>query len=153
MLQPEEQPWHTLDGRIAGGVPGAPKEKMILEVKTHSRKSFDQLLKQKVKDSKPQHWTQVQVYMHAEKLRSALYYAICKDDDSIYTELVEYDEAAATKAIARGHRISLADRMPEPMPGASPSWFECKYCPHYAHCFPDSASAAHLAKLKDAARE
>lgn len=143
----------SLDGRIAGGVPGAHKEKMILEVKTHGRKSFDQLVKLKVKEAKPQHWVQMQVYMHAEGVRSSLYYAICKDDDTIYTELVEYDEAAAVKSIERGHRISLADRQPEPMPGASPSWFECKYCPHYAHCFPDSASAAHLAKLKDAARE
>jgi hypothetical protein len=124
----------SMDAIIESGVPEAPKARHIAEFKTHSKKSFDEMVKDGVEKSKPQHWVQMQVYMHGTAIDRALYLAVCKDDDRIYTERVKYDKAAAEKAIERGHRITLADRMPEPIPGASPSWYQCKSCPAYEFC-------------------
>ena len=123
----------SLDAIINSGVPEAPKSKHIAEFKTHSKKSFDALVKDGVEKSKPEHYIQMQVYMAGTKIDRALYVSVCKDDDRIYTERVRYDKAIAEKAIARGQRIALADRMPEPI-SADPSWYQCKFCPAHEFC-------------------
>lgn len=123
----------SLDAIIDSGVPEAPKSKHIAEFKTHSKKSFDALVKDGVEKSKPEHFIQMQVYMAGTKIDRALYVSVCKDDDRIYTERVRYDKAIAEKAIVRGQRIALADRMPEPI-SADPSWYQCKFCPAHEFC-------------------
>lgn len=125
----------SLDAIIDSGVPDAPKAKHIAEFKTHSKKSFDALVKDGVEKSKPEHFVQMQVYMQGTGLDRALYLAVCKDDDRIHTERVKFDKEVAGKAIARGQRIALTDRMPEPI-SDDPSWYECKFCPaHGVVCF------------------
>lgn len=124
----------SIDAIITGGVPEAPRKRHIAEFKTHSKKSFDDLEKNGVEKSKPMHWAQMQLYMAGTKIDRALYVAVCKDDDRLYTERVQYDKAAAEKLIERGRRIALSDRMPEPVAGASPSWYQCKFCPAFAFC-------------------
>lgn len=132
----------SLDGIIERGVPEAPKKKHIAEFKTHSKKSFDDLEKNGVEKSKPMHFAQCQIYMHGTEIDRALYVAICKDDDRIYTERIRYDEALALRLIEKGHRIALADRMPEPL-SADPSWYQCKFCPAHKFCF-DTKQTKHV---------
>lgn len=124
----------SVDGVIRSGLPGAEKTPHILEIKTHSRKSFEQLERDGVKAAKPMHFTQMQVYMMGLGLDRALYYAVCKDDDRIYTERVRLDRHHAEAAVARGQRIAIADAMPEPCAGASAIWYLCKFCPAHALC-------------------
>jgi len=124
----------SIDGIIKSGVPEAPTKPHILEAKTHSLKSFNDVVAKGVQLSKPLHWAQMQVYMLGAKVDRALYYAVCKDDDRIYTERVRLCEESAKAFVARGQRIALTERMPEPMPGASPSWYQCKFCPAYEFC-------------------
>lgn len=123
----------TPDGLVVGH-PEAPKAKTSLEIKTHSLKSFTDLEKNGVEKSQPKHYAQMQCEMKAQRTERALYVAICKDDDRIYTERVRYVKETADSYIDRGKRIVFADRMPEPMAGASASWFECKFCPGYDMC-------------------
>jgi hypothetical protein len=123
----------SLDGIIEGGVPEAPKKRHVLEIKTHSKKSFDDLEKNGVEKSKPIHFAQMQLYMHGTKIDRALYVAVCKDDDRIYTERVRYDKAIAEKLLARGKRIALDDRMPPPI-STDPSWYQCSFCPARTFC-------------------
>ena len=59
---------------------------------------------------------------------AALYCAVCKDDDRLFFERVKYDEKIATYYMDRARRIIQSDRMPEPINGASPEWFQCKRC-------------------------
>jgi hypothetical protein len=66
-------------------------------------------------------------------LKRALYVAICKDDDRIYTERLEYDKDHAVKAIAKGQRLALSDRIPPPI-STDPTWFECKMCAGHDFC-------------------
>ena len=124
----------SLDAIIDSGVPGAPKTKHVAEFKTHSKKSFDSLVKDGVEKSKPEHFVQMQAYMAGTGLDRALYLAVCKDDDRIHTERVKLDKEVASKAIARGHRIALTDRMPEPISADPASWYQCKFCEASQFC-------------------
>ena len=123
----------SIDGIIESGVPEAPKKRHLAEFKTHSKKSFDALVKDGVQKAKPEHWTQMQVYMLGTEIDRALYLAVCKDSDHIYTERVKFDAEAAQKAVDRGRRITLSDRMPPPL-STDPSWYQCKFCDAYKFC-------------------
>ncbi len=123
----------SIDAIVESGVPEAPKKRHIAEFKTHSKKSFDDLEKKGVADSKPEHWVQMQLYMHGTEIDRALYLAVCKDDDRIYTERVRYDKEVAEKFIARGRRLALEDRMPPPI-STDPSWYQCKFCDAHEFC-------------------
>ena len=123
----------SMDGVIHKGVPEAPSKKHVFEAKTHSKKSFDDLLKNGVEKSKPQHFAQCQVYMGGTGIDRALYVAVCKDDDRIYTERVKFDAEIFEKLKAKAERIIFTDRMPEPI-SADPSWYQCKFCPAHTFC-------------------
>jgi hypothetical protein len=124
----------SIDGIIESGVPASPKKRHIAEFKTHSKKSFDDLVKAgAVASAKPEHFVQIQLYMHGTKIDRALYVAVCKDDDRIYTERVRYDQDVAERYIERGRRLALADRMPEPI-STDPSWYQCKFCDAHEFC-------------------
>jgi hypothetical protein len=124
----------SIDAIIESGVPEAPKKRHIAEFKTHSKKSFEDLLKAgAVASAKPEHFVQMQLYMHGTKIDRALYVAVCKDDDRIYTERVRYEQDVAERYIERGRRLALADRMPEPI-STDPSWYQCKFCDAHEFC-------------------
>ncbi|MDD2318311.1 MAG: hypothetical protein PHD57_13315, partial [Desulfobacterales bacterium] len=110
-----------------------PTKRHILECKTHSLKSFNDLVKNGVQTSQPKHWSQMQIYMAGSGIDRALYFAVCKDNDGIYTERVRYDADAAQRMIERGKRITLADRMPPPISTDS-TWYQCKFCPAHDFC-------------------
>ena len=123
----------SIDAIIDKGVPEAPKAKHIAEFKTASKKAFDDLEKNGVEKSKPEHFVQMQVYMAGTGLDRALYLAVCKDDDRIHTERVKFDKDVALPAIERGQRIALTDRMPEPI-SSDASWYQCKFCDAHEFC-------------------
>jgi hypothetical protein len=123
----------SIDAVIEGGVPEAPNKKHIGEFKTHSLKSFNDVEAKGVEKSKPEHYAQMQVYMHGTGIDRALYVAVCKDNDRIYTERVRYDKEMAEKLVARGKRVALSERMPPPI-STDPSWFQCKFCDAHSFC-------------------
>lgn len=122
------------DGIALSGVPTAEKTPHIFEAKTHNKKSFDELVKlHSVKESKFMHYIQMQIYTRRKGYTRALYYAVCKDDDRIYTERVKLDKDIADKYIKRGVEITLSDRAPNKI-SDNPSWYKCKMCPAYGLC-------------------
>jgi hypothetical protein len=123
----------SLDGVIESGVPEAPTKRHVAEFKTHSKKSFDDMAAKGVEKSKPMHFVQMQVYMHGTNIDRALYVAVCKDDDRLHIERIKYDRDVATRAVERGRRIALADRMPPPI-STDPSWYQCRFCPAHEVC-------------------
>jgi len=62
----------SLDG-VALGLLEAPKTWHVLEFKTHSAKSFADLKRQGVRESKPRHFAQMQVYLHLTGMTRAMY--------------------------------------------------------------------------------
>ncbi len=97
----------SLDG-VGLGIPEAPKTWHVLEFKTHNAKSFTELKQHGVRKAKPEHWAQMQVYMHLTGLTRALYLAVCKDTDALYAERVRVDHEEAERLIARAGRIIFA---------------------------------------------
>ena len=122
----------SIDGIITG-LFESPKKKHLLEIKTHSLKSFDDLEKNGVEKSKFQHYVQMQLYMHALNIDRALYYAICKNDDRIYTERIKYDIEVALKYIERGKNIINNARCPDRISNDA-SWYQCKMCDFHSFC-------------------
>lgn len=123
----------SCDGIIESGVPEAPAKRHVLEVKTHSKKSFDELEKHGVEKAKPQHFVQAQVYMAAFDVDRALYYAVCKDDDRLHIERVRHNPDVSGWAVQRAQRIIYENRLPAPI-STNPTWHECKYCPAFSAC-------------------
>ena len=111
----------------------APKTWHVLEFKTHAAKSFADLVAKKVRESKPQHFAQMQVYMHLAGLTRAMYLAVNKDDDDLYVERVEADPAFAEKLLEKARRVIFAA-----LPGAriseDPTWYQCRWCDHAGVC-------------------
>jgi hypothetical protein len=123
----------SIDAVIEGGVPEAMQKRHIGEFKTHSLKSFNDMEAKGVEKSKPEHYAQMQVYMHGPIIDRALYVAVCKDNDRIYTERVRDNKEIAETLVERGKRIALSDRMPPPI-STDPSWYQCKFCAAHSFC-------------------
>ena len=85
----------SLDG-LAINLLEAPKAWHVLEFKTHSNKSFGDLVAKKVRESKPQHFAQMQIYMHLTGITRAFYVAVCKDTDALHIERIEADVVVST---------------------------------------------------------
>jgi hypothetical protein len=117
-----------LDGVISG-LPEAPRAGHVLEIKTHNEKSFKALLKDGVTKSKPGHYYQMQLYMHHVGLNRALYVAVNKNDDSLYAERIEYDQATAERLMKRAERTIGEHTAPSRM-----ETFACAWCPAKAIC-------------------
>lgn len=122
----------SLDGMLSG-MPGGLAQQYVLEIKTHGETSFKSLTGSGVKKSKPVHYAQMQVYMHMTSVSKALYVAVNKNDDSIYTEVVDHDKQFAQGLIDRAKRIIDSARLPEPLSTDS-SWYQCKFCPAHSFC-------------------
>jgi hypothetical protein len=114
----------------------APKTWHVVEFKTHGTKSFAGLKRDGVQRSKPQHWAQMQVYMHLTGIARAMYVAVGKDTDEIHIERVRADPAEGQRLIAKAKRVIDA-----PLPPAKisddPTWWECRLCEHHDHCHGD----------------
>lgn len=122
----------SMDG-MALNIPGAEKTWHVIEFKTSSAKAFKELCASGVMKAKPEHYAQMQVYMHWTQLSRALYMAVNKDDDSLYMERIAYDKDTAELLIARAQRI-VSSQNPPPGISEKPDWYQCKWCDYHALC-------------------
>lgn len=122
----------SVDG-IGRGFPEAPKTWAVLECKTHSASSFKDMKAKGVKDSKPRHHAQMQVYMGLLELERALYYAVNKDTDEVYTEWVHFDQAVFDSLKSRATKIIEATEPPQRL-SDDPAHWQCKMCDFYQLC-------------------
>lgn len=128
-----------LDG-CALGISEAKKTWHVLEFKTHNYKSFQKLLRsQSVSESYPQHYAQMQVYMHLTGMRRALYLACNKDTDELYSERTHYDKEYAKGLMERAERI-IESTQPLERLGTRPDFYQCNWCDAQAICWNDETS-------------
>lgn len=118
---------------VAKGLPEAPKTVAVLEFKTHSHKSFTELQAKKVRGAKPQHYDQMTVYMGLMEIDRALYIAVDKDTDELYTEWVHFDADRFAQLMARAQRLVEMTTAPAKL-SEDPSHWQCKFCGFYKHC-------------------
>lgn len=122
----------SLDG-VAKGLPEAPKTVAVLEFKTHSSKSFADLAKKKVREAKPQHFDQMTVYMGKMELERALYMAVNKDTDELYTEWVHFDADRFAVLMDKAERLIEMTAPPDRI-SQDPAYYVCKMCNFWKHC-------------------
>lgn len=127
----------ALDG-AARGLPNLPPELppdtiVMLEMKTHNDKSWNDLVKKGLIESKPKHYKQSQYYMHHFGLRWCLYMAVNKNTDKLWCWLFPYDPNVGTHLTFRAETIIFGTGRP-PRISESPSWYECTYCPMKGVC-------------------
>ncbi|MEM1354327.1 MAG: PD-(D/E)XK nuclease family protein [Planctomycetota bacterium] len=123
-----------MDG-CARGLPEAPEAWHVLEFKTHNAKSFADLKNKGVRDSKPMHFAQMLVYMALTGMRRALYLAVNKDTDELYSERVRFEERkhgadwllnrAAEVINAKQPPARISDNRDHPA---------CRWCEHKPLC-------------------
>lgn len=130
-----------LDGHVRGyadavvlGIPEAPKTWHLGEYKTHKAKSFRALVKHGVRKHKPEHFTQMQVYMHLLVLTRAIYLAVNKDTDELYAERINYDEKHALEQLGRAKNVVESMVPPEQISDSS-EFYQCKWCDYKKLCF------------------
>jgi hypothetical protein len=126
---------------IGVGIPDlAPNQPCVLEFKTHGEKPFKKLVTQGVKEAKPEHYTQMQIYMRKMGIPAALYAAVNKNTDEIHLEMVYLDAIHADQMIDRGRQIIMMRVAPEKL-NDSPGWYECTYCEMKDVCHYDAKPA------------
>jgi hypothetical protein len=127
----------SLDG-VGYDLLEAPHTWHVLEFKTHSDKSFNDLLNKRVFGSKEQHYAQMQIYMRLIKLTRTLYMAVNKNNDDLYLERIELDIQYADRLLAKAKRIIDS---PNPLPKISndADWYQCRMCSHASICHESAA--------------
>lgn len=132
-----------------------PNTPALNEYKTHNEKSFKKLAGDNWSDyvraqinpslpkvkftgeglklAKPQHYVQMQQYMGHMGLSVGLYFAVNKNDDEIYAEVVYADPECVSRYTQRAISLVLAQEPPKRM-SDTPSWFQCKFCDHSPVC-------------------
>lgn len=125
----------SCDGKVKfpKSMAGAPAGWGLLEFKTHNTKSFVHLKEKGVLTSKPSHYVQSQCYMHELGLPWALYMAVNKNDDDLYTEVLYYKPEIGEQYKQRALSIIDAKDAPARLSN-DPSWFECKFCDYREVC-------------------
>ena len=126
----------SLDGvarNIPKCPPGAVGLPVLLEFKTHNDKSFKDLEKKRVRESKPKHWKQAQMYMRKSDLLWCLYCAVNKNDDHLYFEWIPLDPATGDHLLNRAELVITTREAPNRIHHSS-SWFECKFCKFASVC-------------------
>lgn len=135
----------SFDGHFGGSAdgvvvdPAGIKGTFLTEFKTHNLKSFEKLILNGVKKAKPEHYTQMQIYLFFKpKLNGAFYFAINKNDDSLHVEYVERAESWALMNLDKAKRILSAENAPPRHNKASKWDFTCKFCDFFDICHEDA---------------
>lgn len=145
-------------GHFGGSLDGVAEQipdydgPVLCEFKTHNKESFTKLAGRNwndylagkapqqqftgegVRASKFVHYVQMQMYMRAYQLGAALYLAVCKDDDSVYGELIALDEVTSDAFSNRAREIIFAGEPPARIKN-DPTWWQCKFCSKAPVCY------------------
>jgi hypothetical protein len=122
-----------LDGRI-----WLEGEWCVLETKTANTKSWRAIHKHGVAKEKPVHYAQMQFYMGLTEMRRALYLCVCKENDDIHEELVDFDEPRF-RELMDGARSTIEAIEPPERFRDDPAYYLCLWCPHHGLCHDTAA--------------
>ncbi len=132
---------------IGRGIPDLSADlSFVLEFKTHGEKSFVELAGKLpdwraycedpskspfrgkgVKEAKPEHYTQMQLYMRKMGLTVALYVGVCKNTDDQYMEIVYLNSEYADQYLDRGDTLVWRETAPKKI-HTSAGFFKCRFC-------------------------
>ena len=142
-----------IQGHIDGVLNGGPTERgmaypALWECKTMNDKNWRDTVKKGVAVAKPVYAGQIatyQAYMEPSipgiSDNPALFTAINKDTQEIWSELVPFDGGLAQRMSDRAVRVIRATEVGEQLPriATEPGYYECKYCAWANRCWSASA--------------
>lgn len=120
-----------LDG-IAEGLPGFPEGAAPIEMKSHGD-SFGRLARHGVRETKIEHFVQVQLYLAAYEMPLGLYFASSKENDDLHAEIIEFDEPTVQAYYDRA--VEIVTHTIPPRVGTGPAYWLCKFCDHAKICY------------------
>lgn len=128
----------SVDG-IGYGFPGHENNPVLIEIKTMATAGFKRLKLNGVKDTKPEHYAQMQMYMHwtqntTAPIKHAIYLCTCKETDEIYEQEVWYLPDSAAYYTKRAHEIIRSDRPPERTKNPGEKNYLCRFCDYVDLC-------------------
>lgn len=136
---------------VAKNIPDlAPTLPFVLEFKTHGETPFKELAGKLtewrayvegkgpftgkgVREAKPEHYTQMQLYMRKMGLTVALYVAVCKNTDDLYMEIIYLNPEYADQYLQRGDDLVWQENAPKKI-NPSAGFFKCRFCDHRPVC-------------------
>lgn len=121
-----------MDGK-ALGLPEAPKTEHIVECKSLKDADAKAIVKKGLREAKPEHFAQLQMYLHAEGYSRGLYLATNKNTDELVIERVERDAAFGLAVEARMGRIIEASAPPAKINDAA-TVYPCTFCKAKEQC-------------------
>lgn len=126
-----------IDGVIVGGPDIGVAWPALWEHKAINAKSWNDLMKRGLKDSKPIYYAQVQIYMAYLEVPVTLFTALNKDTQELFHEIVPFDAAHAQvlsdKAVAI-LRAAESHQLPPRIAGAA-DFYLCQFCPFSKCCW------------------
>lgn len=128
----------SCDGISLSGIPEVPNKPILFEFKTASDKYFKELAKDGLIKAKFVHYIQMQMYLHLSQkwetpINHGFYMCVNKNDDTVYTEVMQYDALVAERFMNLAKKIILAKEPPEKC-SDNPAFFTCKFCDFYSLC-------------------
>ena len=117
-------------GRCDGAIRNVPglTGVYVLEVKTHSTSSFNQVKSKGVLQAKPRHAKQCHVLAHNIGLDGAIYVAVCKETDELYIEYLPLDAVTAKTLYTHTVTKAVFDTAPIHRFTNVPTNWRCRIC-------------------------
>lgn len=124
---------------VVKGIPDMPNIPMLAEFKTHGQSSFSSLEGKGLILAKWEHYVQMQVYMAGLGLTHGIYFAVNKNTDDLYAEIIELNLDVVERTSQKVISIVEAKDPPPRLHNATPSWYKCKQCSFVAICHNEEA--------------
>jgi len=129
--------WGLMGGERDGAVSNLEDYGLVgaglLEIKTHGEKSFKLVSDKGLLSAKPEHYIQMQMYMAWSRMSWGLYYAVNKNTDDLYCQVVPARPELAAQYTDRAASV-IQSRTPPKGVSEDPSWFVCRFCDYKRHC-------------------
>ncbi|MEL7110963.1 MAG: hypothetical protein AAGL99_17005, partial [Pseudomonadota bacterium] len=88
---------------------------------------------QAVMRAKPEHYGQMQMYMHKTGIERSLYVAVNKNTDAIFVERIKYDFKYANRLENNARRVAF-DSAPPPRISDKSDFYLCRFCRFADRC-------------------
>ncbi len=119
---------------IATGVLEAPKTPHLTEFKTMNEKAFREITKaNSVKQSHPQYYVQVQLYMKGFKLKRYLFMSVNKNDESFYVERGKLNNDVIDFTLSKAHDLVYSNTLPQTC--YTKTFYKCRWCDAAGLCW------------------
>jgi hypothetical protein len=129
------------DGVIVAGPDVGIRWPALFEHKALGAKSWNDLVKRGLRQSKPIYFAQVQLYMAYLDLEVALLTALNRDTLVLHHIVVPFDPSEAQRLSDRAVDILRAAASGElpPRIAANPDFYLCRFCPYATRCWETAA--------------